>query len=123
IFVARLKSLLRYKLALDRLTRIAVDMDIFAAGVLHDIRNLEANINAVCDITKMTFDNGSKIDSDEMARDFELLEAKSHGLAKYATEIIEMVRETHTEIELIPIDLKGLLTWVLTMVKSEDEAT
>jgi len=123
IFVARLKSLLRYKLALDRLTRIAVDMDIFAAGVLHDIRNLEANINAVCDITKMTFEKKGEIDSAQMARDFELLEAKGHGLAKYASEIIEMVRETHAEITLVPIDLKELLNWVLTMIKSENEAT
>jgi signal transduction histidine kinase len=120
LFVARLKAQMRYKLALDRLTRIAVDMDIFAAGVLHDIRNLETNINAVCELTKMSLEKDPVSKKVDMLNDFGLLEEKAVGLAKYATDIIEMVRETKQQITLESVNPRKLLDWVFIMAESSE---
>lgn len=115
IFVSRLKAQMRHKQTLDRLTRIAVDMDIFAAGVLHDIRNLETNVVTVCELTREYLDDDPERHSEQMSADFTALESRAASLGRYANEVIEMVRETHKELQPSPQDTKGLVEWALRM--------
>ncbi len=115
IFVARLKAQMRHKLALDRLARLAVDMDIFAAGVLHDIRNLETNILTICELARAYLSEDPIGRRDLMIQDLTALEDKADHLGRYATEIIRMVRETHKPLDPKPQALKPLLTWAAKM--------
>jgi signal transduction histidine kinase len=111
IFVARLKAQLRHKLSLDRLTRVAVDMDIFAAGVLHDIRNLETTIVTISQLAREYLATDPVGRRDVMLQDVAALEEKADGLGRYAAEVIGMVRETHKPLALAPQALPPLLEW------------
>ncbi len=113
IFVSRLKAQMRHKLALDRLTRIAVDMDIFAAGVLHDIRNLETNIVTICELTREYLSEDPKKHQAQIDQDFASLEQRADSLGRYAREVIDMVRETRKELKLSPQQLQPLIEWAM----------
>lgn len=123
IFVSRLKAQIRHKMALDRLTRLAVDMDIFAAGVLHDIRNLETNIITICELAR------SYLEDDPIGRrplineDLTALEHKADSLGHYATEIIRMVRETTKPLDPKPQDIETLVAWAVTIAEPKDGTT
>jgi signal transduction histidine kinase len=113
LFVARLKAQIRHKLALDRLTRLAVDMDIFAAGVLHDIKNLEASILSICELARAYLDEDPLGRKEQITRDLTALEDKADNLGRYATEIIRMVRETQKPLDPKPQPIGPLLDWVV----------
>lgn len=122
IFVARLKAQMRHKLALDRLTRLAVDMDIFAAGVLHDIRNLETNILTIAELARVYLDEDPVGRRDLMIQDLTALEDKADHLGRYATEIIRMVRETHKPLDPKAQEVKPLITWAAKMASPKNTA-
>ena len=67
----------------------------------------------------MTMDDSDSVDKETMLRDFDLLEQKSKGLAKYASDIIAMVRETHEEITLLPVNAKEMFEWVFLIAQKE----
>ena len=113
VFVSRLKAQMRHKLALDRLTRIAVDMDIFAAGVLHDIRNLETNIVTVCELTREYLGDDPRKHQPQIVQDFVSLEQRAESLGRYANEVIAMVRETSKELKLSPQPVTPLVEWAM----------
>lgn len=115
IFVSRLKAQMRHKLALDRLTRIAVDMDIFAAGVLHDIRNLETNIVIICELTREYLSADPLKNKSQIEQDFQSLEQRAESLGRYANEVIDMVRETRKALKLSPQPLIPLIEWAMKM--------
>src|SRR5690606_17618543 len=48
ILIARLKAQIRHKLAVDRLERLALDRDLFAAGVLQDLGTIKWTIVTLC---------------------------------------------------------------------------
>ena len=115
VFVSRLRAQMRHRQTLDRLTRVAVDMDIFAAGVLHDIRNLETNVLTVCELTREYLSDDPERHQDQMTQDFTALAAKADGLGRYAKEVIEMVRETTKELKPSAQDTRALVEWALKM--------
>jgi signal transduction histidine kinase len=117
IFVARLKAQMRHKLALNRLTQMAVDMDIFAAGVLHDIRNLETTILAISEIAQRYIATDPTAHREEMLGDLVSLEDKADKLGRYASEIINMVRETRQALNPKPQDLIPLIEWAVRMAQ------
>lgn len=127
VFVARLKAQMRFKLALDRLTRVAVDMDIFAAGVLHDIRNLETTITTLCQLTQYYLDDDPLKHRGQILADFTSLEERAESLEHYAAEIISMVRETHQPLTIKAEPVRPLIEWAVKMSQpdqsiAQDEA-
>ena len=112
IFVARLKTQIRHKSVLARLSQLAVDMDIFAAGVLHDIRNLETTIMAVADLSRAYLEVDLQQNREQMLEDFTQLEARADSLGAYAADILRMVRMAHKPLKIEPQDLLPLLQWV-----------
>lgn len=115
VFVSRLKAQMRHKVALDRLTRVAVDMDIFAAGVLHDIRNLETNILTVAELTREYLGEDPIGHKDQIVADFASLSSRADSLGRYAAEVIQMVRETRRELVLTPQDPWPFVEWAMKM--------
>lgn len=111
IFVSRLKAQLRYKIALDRLSQIALDMDIFAAGVLHDIRNLETTIITIAELAKDYLATDPEGRKPLLLQDLQALEDKADHLGRYASEIIAMVRETKKPLSLTEQALTPLIDW------------
>ena len=123
IFVARLATQLRHKVAMDRLTRAAIDRDLFAAGVLHDIRNLEANILAVCELTRSYLADNPEGRRDTMRKDFTALSGKAESVGAYAAAIIGMVRDTNHAMELRSVDLLPQCRWAADLAATRGDRT
>ena len=118
IFVARLKNQIKHKQSLDRFTQLAVDMDMFAAGVLHDIRNLESVIVAVCHLSSELMTEDPVSNQAQVLNDLESLESRARKLGIYARDIIQMVRETQKKIELGPQSIVEAANWCLEVLQS-----
>lgn len=111
IFVARLKAQIRYKLVLDRMTQMAVDMDIFAAGVLHDIRNMETNVLTICELAREYLKTNARKNAPQIISDFGMLQKKLAHLDQYAADIIHMVKETNRTFEPLPTNIESIIRW------------
>ncbi len=120
LFVARIKSQLRYRMTLEKLSRLAVDMDIFAAGVLHDIRNLETNIMSVCMLMEDYLQADVEANRPHMLYDLGLLIEKIEKLGRYAMEVMEVVKQTTTGLKLESQNIKDILMWAMDMSHSAD---
>jgi signal transduction histidine kinase len=95
---------------------MAVDMDMFAAGVLHDIRNLESVIVAVCHLATELMDEDPLLHRDQILNDLTSLENRARKLGIYARDIIQMVRETQKKLELSSQTLEESLQWCLDVL-------
>lgn len=115
VFVARLKAQMRYKMVLDQMTQMAIDMDIFAAGVLHDIRNMETNVLTICELAREYLKTDPSGRAPQIASDFEMLQNKLTSLDNYATDIIRMVKETNRKLQPTKTDIEPIIQWVCSV--------
>lgn len=118
LFVSRLKAQMRYKETIDRLTSMAMDMDIFAAGVLHDIRNLETNIVSICYIARTLLDEDPVKNKEAICSEVESLKEQATRIGTYAHDIIQMVRETQTQTTIESQDISEIIRWVREILGS-----
>lgn len=127
IFIERLKAQIRHKLAIDRMTNMALDMDVFIAGVLHDIRNIETNMLALCDIIKMQLEDKNLEDRRQaLLKDVTSLKQQINRIGEYASDVIEQVRDTKKELHPNSINIEGIFSWAQEIVnsgKSKDDST
>jgi signal transduction histidine kinase len=122
VFVARLKAQMRYKMVLDQMTQMAVDMDIFAAGVLHDIRNMETNVLTICELTREYLKKDPTGRASQIASDFEMLQNKLTSLDNYATDIIRMVKETNRKLQPTKTEIEPIVQWVCNVADPQKGA-
>ncbi len=111
LFVARLKAQMRFKITIDRLTAMAMDTDIFAAGVLHDIRNLESNIHSICHIAKMLLNEDPVSNKEGILAEVTALKSQANRIGTYANDIIQMVRSTSSRVIIQPCRLEKIFAW------------
>jgi signal transduction histidine kinase len=119
VIISRINSQLRRRMALTRLNQLAVDRDLFAAGVLHDIRNIETSIRLVCEFTNMKLDKDPVANKDDITKNLDLLISSASKLGTYASEIIQSVRRTDRKISLEPLNLSETLTWASEVMTSQ----
>jgi two-component system, sensor histidine kinase and response regulator len=112
LFVARVKAQVRYKMDLDRLAQICIDLDLFSAGVLHDIRNVETTVLSLSHLTLMSLEKDAVLDKDQIVADYNKLEERVEQLGQYAREIINTVREGAEESSCTPCYVENLVKWV-----------
>lgn len=116
ILIARIRTQMRHKLAVDRLERLALDRDLFAAGVLHDISSIRWTIVSLCRGVK------EKMCTDPVAEREAVLDlttklgAHASKLGQYANDVIQSVRDTNREPSLAPQDLGKHFEWVLEVL-------
>jgi DNA-binding response OmpR family regulator len=112
ILLARIKAQLRHKLAMDRLTHLALDRDLFAAGVLQDIGAARHAIVAACRSAKSALQTDPTEARPAVLATLAQLHQDASRLGAYASDIIQSVRDTAREPKLAPVDLEDALTWV-----------
>ncbi len=122
VFVARLKAQMRYKMVLDQMTQMAVDMDIFAAGILHDIRNMETNVLTICELAREYLNTDAAGRAPQIASDFVMLQNKLTSLDNYATDIIHMVKETNRKLQPTRTDIEAIVHWVASVADTQKSA-
>lgn len=119
IFVARLKTQLRYKQSLDQLTRMAVETDIFAAGVLHDIKSLEQHTILISNhITKLLQSDLLK-NQDEILKFFRKLNEQAENISQYAQEIIKASQLNLSTFKFSEIDPEEIINWAYKILNPE----
>lgn len=116
ILIARIRTQMRHKIAVDRLERLALDRDLFAAGVLHDISSIKWTIISLCRGVK------DKMRTDPVGEKAAVLDltqklgAHASKLGQYAADVIQSVRDTNREPSIGPQDLGKHVEWVIEVL-------
>ncbi len=116
ILIARLRTQMRHKLAIDRLERLAFDRDLFAAGVLSDIGGIRGAIGHICKSVRELVRQDVVGNRGEMMAQLDGLSSVASKLGSYAADVIQSVRETARAAEATPHDLAKLIDWVLSVL-------
>ena len=119
VFVARLKAQMRYKMVLDQMTQMAVDMDIFAAGILHDIRNMETNVLTICELAREYLRTNPIGRAPQIISDLVMLQNKLTSLDSYASDIIRMVKETNRKLQPTRTEIEPIVRWVESVIDTQ----
>ncbi len=118
IFIARLRAQMRHKLAINQLTQLAMDMDIFTAGVLHDIRNIETSISARCDLIRMQIEEDPVGNRPAIIADVQGLKSQAQRMSNYAGNILQNLKQTSAQPSIESVDPRQIVQWVLSMLNS-----
>jgi len=123
VLIARLRTQMRHKIAVEKLSRMALDRDLFAAGVLQDIDSSKSTIIALCN------DAIAELKDDPVARKPEILAAleklslHASKLGGYAADIIQSVRDTQRAPNPSLQDIPELLAWVSQVLTGNNSAS
>jgi DNA-binding response OmpR family regulator len=121
IFLARIRAQMRHRLTINRLEQLANDRDMFAAGVLHDIRSIEATLVSLCGSAKEKINAGPLENKDSIYDLMDQLRAHSKKLGLYASEVIHSVRESGKKAKMANFELTSVLEWVLEVLQEKTE--
>lgn len=117
ILIARLRTQMRHKLAIDRLEGMALDRDLFAAGVLSDIGGIRGAIGQICRSMRGLVQEPVK-NRETMHEHLNALSSVASKLGSYAADVIQTVRDTSGAAEAAPQTFEPLLAWVLDVLTS-----
>jgi DNA-binding response OmpR family regulator len=112
IVIARLGAQLRHKLAADRLERLALERDLFAAGVLADIGSVKWAILTSCRELRTALRDDPAARAADIKAQLDRLTAVASKLGAYAADVIQSVRDTTRAPATAPQDLAALLAAV-----------
>lgn len=121
ILIARLKAQMRHKLAVDRLERLALDRDLFAAGVLQDIGTIKWTIVNHCRQAKEILARDPIGEKDELLAHLDKLTAHGTRLGAYASDVIQSVRETHRSPQIQTQNLRALCEWTAEVSSTTED--
>ncbi len=119
ILIARIKAQLRHKLAVDRLERLALDRDLFAAGVLQDISAIKWTIVSLCRNAKDSLRRDPVSEREQLLGYLDKLGSHASKLGAYASDVIQSVRETHRTPQIASQEVDKLLDWVSEVLMTE----
>jgi DNA-binding response OmpR family regulator len=95
ILVSRIRAQIRHKKAIDRLQQLAIDRDIFAAGVLANINSTHKTLFAQSEqVQGMLAENPEGRRQEIFAMMDEMCEHASR-LGQFANDVIQSVRDSH----------------------------
>lgn len=107
--IARVRVQLRHKLSIDRATELAMEVDAFTTGVLHDIRNFENSIVSSLYLMQMLVEEDPEKNAKEIVESLQDLQNKAGTISDYASGILDRVKETHEHCELQEMDLEKII--------------
>lgn len=121
VFVGRVNAAMQYKLLTEELTDTAINNNLFSAGILHDIKNLETNITSLCHIIKLEISEKSQPCTDlqlkqTLLEEFSHLHDQANRLGEYARSIIGMIRTKDHAIKLGSLRLDQIFDWAFSLL-------
>lgn len=123
IFTARIKAQLRHKLAVDRLERMALDRDLFAAAVLQNIRDLKANIVTSSRAARKLVEEDPTGRREEIEGALQDMTAQASKLGNYACDVIQTVRASRRTIRRQTVAMESVMETVQDMSLPGEELT
>lgn len=119
VLLARVRAQLRHMDLLDQLTGIALDLDIFAAGILHDMHNLEHGLVAYCYLM------GTRVNElpdgpikEGLYGDIKAIEDQLRRLGSYAKDVIQTVKSSTDRGPTEVVSWSHVLTWAQETVNA-----
>jgi DNA-binding response OmpR family regulator len=119
ILLARVRAQLRHRLTVERLERLALDRDLFAAGVLQDISGIKGTIVAQCRTAKEAVLRDVVGEKPRILEALTVLATHASRLGEYASDVIQSVRQTHKPPDLAPQDVEEHLRWLADVLSDE----
>lgn len=108
VLIARLRAQMRHKLAVDRLERLALDRDLFAAAVLQDIGSSRGTITSLCQQARAALQQG---DAPQLLGLCDKLSSHATQLGAYAHDVIQSVRDSQHAPKLTALNFADILAW------------
>lgn len=122
VIIARIRVQLRNKLMIDDLAEKALSMEMFTAGVLHDLRNIETNVLGFCGILERDIKKEPDLQNrDSLLEDVDNLKAQIYRMNDYANSILKKVRLTQKTFDLKTVNLEPILEWVRSLLSVEGD--
>ena len=112
VLLARAKAQLRHMDLMDQLTGIAMDLDVFSAGILHDMHNLEQGLIGYCYLMGTRVD---ELPEGEMKvglrSDIKAIEDQLRCLGTYAKDVIQTVKSSSDRASLEEASWETVVGW------------
>lgn len=112
VLLARAKAQLRHMDLMDQLTGIAMDLDVFSAGILHDMHNLEQGLIGYCYLMGTRVDELPEGDMKVGLRsDIKAIEDQLRSLGTYAKDVIQTVKSSSDRASLEETSWETVVGW------------
>lgn len=112
VLLARAKAQLRHMDLMDQLTGIAMDLDVFSAGILHDMHNLEQGLIGYCYLMGTRVDELPDGDMKVGLRsDIKAIEDQLRCLGTYAKDVIQTVKSSSDRASLEVTSWETVVGW------------
>ena len=113
VLMARLRAQMRHKFAVDRLERLALDRDLFAAGVLAEIGASKGLIVAQCQaaLAALAAPKPMAEVTEIISTIVEKLAANASRLGAYATDVIQTVRDGQRQPIFAVMAIRDAVDW------------
>ena len=118
VIIARVTVQLRHKMSLDKATEMAMEVEAFTTGVLHDIRNIEHTISSTCYLARHLTEEDPLGNKQEILTYIDNISCKAGELSNYASGIIEQVK-TFSNTQIQTVDAQDILDWVKGILGSD----
>lgn len=119
LFLARLQIQLHNKLTSDQLTQKALNMEMFTTGVLHDIRNIETNVLALCELVERQVKRDPFQHKETILNDIASLKSQTLRINDYASSILKKVKSSHHPYSPTNIAIADVMQWVSHVISNE----
>lgn len=116
ILIARIRTQLRSKEAMDRIAAMTMDMEMFTSGVLHDIRNIETAISCLAHLIKTQVEDDPVAHRESIVADLDSLLEQSSRISSYGSQIIQKVKETQHTLKPSPVEITTALGFASSSV-------
>lgn len=121
VLIARLKTQLRQKLAIDHLERTALERDLFAAGVLQEISSMRWSISSFCRQAQSKIAIDPRLHQQAIENDLAQLAAYGSQISHYTEALLQGERQAKKPDVAQPQDLRHMLEWLTDLLASSDD--
>ena len=109
ILISRIRAQIRHKKAIDRLQNLAINRDIFAAGILANISSIRKTLNNQAEEIKIALLKNPVAERPKIYATMDSMCEQASKLGQYANDVIQSVRDARHSSQPRKIDLDETL--------------
>ena len=109
ILISRIRAQIRHKKAINRLQNLAINRDIFAAGILANISSIRRTLNDQAEDIKSALIKDPVAEIPSINKVMESMCEQASKLGQFANDVIQSVRDAHHSSHPRKVDLDSSL--------------
>lgn len=122
VLIARLRTQVRRKLAIDRLEKAVLERDLFAAGVLQEVGSIQWSIVSLCRQARAKIQADPSAHHASIHEDLNRLIDYGSKIGRYAEDTIKNVSDSQRQAVLDPQHLYQIIECVMDILASADDS-